>query len=235
MIAWTSPLAISRSIPWRISCSGLASGATRRPRMMRRSSSVVGDGRCDGGGGGGLIGHGVIKAPCRSSTATRRWGTRSARVIESSAPAIASRTRTHRTLTVQRELRSHVEAVLGIVGRADHRRDRALQGAEDLAHPDVGRGTGQLVAAARAAGAGDEAGVAEAHDELLEVGPRQVLVGGDVRQAGRSGPEPTPELDHEPHAVLALRTEGDGARSMEGRAGRGGGQRLRQWTILNPE
>jgi hypothetical protein len=45
-----------------------------------------------------------------------------------------------------------------------------------------------------------------------------------------------PELDHQPHAVLALRAEGDGTRAVEGGpvAGcglAGGGQR----SILNPK
>ena len=138
---------------------------------------------------------------------------------------------------MQRELRSQIEAVLGIVGRADHRGDRALEGAEDLAHPDVAGRAGQLVAAMGAAGAGDEAGVAEAHHELLEVGPREVLVGGDLGEARRPGPEPPAELDHQPDAVLALRAEGDGAGAVERRAmaWRGGRERLRQGTVLNPE
>ena len=71
---------------------GLAMGATRRPRMMSCWSvrSVTGG-----------------QAPwtvCRLDGARAiRGGTRSARVIESRAPATASRTRTHRTLTVQRD------------------------------------------------------------------------------------------------------------------------------------
>jgi hypothetical protein len=86
-----------------------------------------------------------------------------------------------------------------------------------------------------AAGADDEAGVAEAHHELFEVRPRQVLVGGDVGQAGRARPEPTPELDHQADAVFALRAEGDGARTMKGRPGGVAGLRLCQGSVLNPE
>src|SRR4029079_96987 len=64
-------------------------------------------------GGGRLVGHEVITAPWRSSEPRWRGGTRSARVIDSSAPEIASRTRTQRTLTVQRELRSQTRACSG--------------------------------------------------------------------------------------------------------------------------
>ena len=78
----------------------------------------------------------------------------------------------------------------------------------------LGRGR-ELVAAAGAAGGDDEAGVAEAGDELLEVGARQVLVGGDLREARRAFAEAPPELHHEPDAVLALRAEGEGAGAME--------------------
>ena len=144
--------------------------------------------------GGGLVGHGWVDAPCRMASGwmgVSAWtmgGTRSARVIESRAPVMASRTRTHRTLTVQRALRSHRTRVLGIVGRAEHRGDRALEGSQDLAHPDrLGRAR-ELVAAVGAAGRDDEAGLAQADDELLEVGPREVLLGGDPGQRGGAGP-----------------------------------------------
>ena len=143
---------------------------------------------------------------------------------------MASRTRTHRKLTVQDEVRSHVDGVVRGVRGADHRRDRALQGAEDLAHPDLARVAGELVAAVGAAGGDDQAGVAEAHRQLLEVGAREVLRGRDLGEARRPGPEVPPELDHEPHAVLALRAEGDGAGAME----RGSGAQGRVLEALEP-
>ena len=147
-----------------------------------------------------------------------RGGTRSARVIESRAPATASRTRTHSTLTVQRGRAVARVGVGGVVAGADHRGDRAFEGSQDLAHRDgLGR-AGELVAAVGAAGAHDEAGLAQADDELLEVGAREVLLGGDLGERRRTGPEVAPELDHQPHAVLALRAEGDGAAAVEGRS-----------------
>ena len=112
--------------------------------------------------------------------------------------------------------------VLGVVAGAEHRGDRAFEGAKDLAHRDrLGR-AGELVAAVRAAGAGHETGLAKADDELLEIGAREVLLGGDLGQARRTRPVVAPELDHEPDAVLALRGEGDGAAAVVGEAGGSG-------------
>ena len=115
-------------------------------------------------------------------------GTRSARVIESRAPVTASRTRTHRTLTVQRAVRSHMVAcsgsslaqTIGAIGPSRARRTSLMR--------MVSGGRRQLVAAVGAAGADDEAGLAEADDELLQVGARQVLLGGDLGERGRAGP-----------------------------------------------
>ena len=72
-------------------------------------------------------------------------------------------------------------------------------------------GARQLVAAVRTAGADHEAGLAQADDQLLQVGPREVLLGGHPGEAGRAGAVVPRQLDHQPHAVLALRGEGDGA------------------------
>ena len=129
------------------------------------------------------------------------------------------------------------EGVLGIVGGAEHRRDRPFERAQHLAHPDLVRAPGQLVAAVRAAGAGHEAGVAEAHHELLEVGPGEILVGGDLGEARGPGAEAPSELDHEPDPVLTLRAEGDGTRAVErqARLGNGGRQVGSQRSRLNPE
>ena len=86
--------------------------------------------------------------------------------------------------------------MLRIVGGTEHRRDRAFEGAKDLAHPDLLWRPGELVAAVGAAGAGHEAGIAEAHDELLEIGPGEVLVGGHLGEARRTGAEPPTKLNH---------------------------------------
>ena len=144
-------------------------------------------------------------------------GTRSARVIESRAPATASRTRTHRTLTVQPDERSQTFAwsgsslaqIIGAIGPSRARRTSPIV--------IVSGRSGEFVAAVGATGAHDEAGFAQADDELLEVGAREVLLGGDLGERRRTGPVVPPELDHQAHAVLALRAEGDGAAAVEGR------------------
>ena len=144
----------------------------------------------------GLVGHGSVRAPgvrgrrrgCDGDRG-RVGGTRSARVIESRAPATASRTRTHRTLTVQRDERSHriacsgssLAQIIGAIGPSSARRTSPIG--------IVSGGRGELVAAMRAAGARHEAGLAQADDELLEVGPREVLLGGDLGEAD-AGPLP---------------------------------------------
>ncbi len=136
----------------------------------------------------GVGGHGWVWAPVRGVGwigASRRGGTRSARVIESRAPATASRTRTHRTLTVQRDERSHTVGVLGVVAGAHHRGDGPLERSQDLGHGDRLGWAGEFVAAMRATGAGHEAGLAQAHDELLEVGAR---VGLPRRRSRRGWP-----------------------------------------------
>ena len=109
---------------------------------------------------------------------------------------IASRTRTHRTLTVQRASGrrrvacsgSSEAQIIGAIGPSSARSTSLIRIASG--------GARELVAAVGAAGADDEAGFAQAHDELLEVGARQVLLGGDLREArrarsrsaGRAGP-----------------------------------------------
>ena len=68
-------------------------------------------------------------------------------------------------------------------------------------------------------------------DELLEVGPGEVLLGRDLREGGRPLAEMPAELDHQSNAVLALGGERDGAAAMECRSG----GRVGQGLILNPE
>ncbi len=113
----------------------------------------------------------------------------------------------------------------GVLAGTDHGREGTLEGAQRLGRRDLGRVSGQRVAAAGAAGRVDEPGLAERDDELLEVGPRQVLLGGDVRQAhghGRLAGPTAGQLDEHPDAVLALRAEGDGAGGVEGADAQGG-------------
>ena len=140
----------------------------------------------------------AVKAPSRAGGSDgragrrrRAGGTRSARVTPSSAPATASRTRIQSRLTVQDDgpIAGQVVARL-VLGRADHRRERPFEGAEDLAHRDRLRRASELVAAVGAAGRDDEAGVAKHERELLEVGPGHVLGRGDL---GEATPGPAPK------------------------------------------
>ena len=82
------------------------------------------------------------------------------------------------------------ELVGGLVflAGADHRGDRPLERAQDVRHPDVLGRPGELVAAVGAAGGDHQPGVAQAHDQLLEVRPRQLFLGGD--SARLAGPAP---------------------------------------------
>ena len=219
MIAWTSPLPISRSIPWRISWSGLGGGGDAQ---AADDELVVRGGGGRWRGGGRSVGHEGIKAPWRSSDRDRALGHQvgEGHRFEGAGDRVADAN----PQDVDGAARAAIadEGVLRVVGGADHRGDGPFEGTKDLAHPDLSGGPGQLVAAVGAARAGDEARVAEAHHELLEVGPRQVLVRGDLGEARGTGPEPTAQLDHQPDAVFALRAEGDGAASRGTTAGRDG-------------
>ena len=128
------------------------------------------------------------------------------------------RTRTHRTLTLQKPLRPQTPAWIGSSRGADHGRDGALQRVDDLAHPDLRGVADELVAAAGAARAGDEAGLAQADHELLQVGPGQVLVVGHLGQADGSVPVVAGQLHHQADAVLAAGREVEGAGRGEGRS-----------------
>ena len=138
-----------------------------------------------------LVGHGRVRAPWSGVGSDGAGGGRDARRdevgeghrVEGAGDRVADADPQDVDGAAGRAIAQ--DGVLGVVAGADHRRDRALERAQDLAHRDrLGR-AGELVAAVRAARARDEAGFAEAHDELLEVGARQVLLGGDLGQAGR--------------------------------------------------
>ena len=66
-----------------------------------------------------------------------------------------------------------------------HRRDRPFQRLDDLEHRDLRRRPRQAVAAVGAAGRGDQAGLAQLRDQVLEVGERQALRLGDRAERDR--------------------------------------------------
>src|SRR5438105_15909346 len=86
---------------------------------------------------------------------------------------------------------------------ADLRLDRTFERAHDVARGDRRRVTRERVAAARAALAADQTGLAQARDELLQIRFGELLVRRDGVQADRTLAEVTCEVDHEPHAVFA--------------------------------
>src|SRR4051794_25676969 len=232
MIAWTSPLRTDRSIPRRISRSRWPRGATRRPRISRVWSSVtIGWGSWSVRGGwsggartrtGGMGDDGRRQRLYRDELLGERLSLRheigEGHRVERSGDRVADA----KPEEVDGAARGSFAAdVRRIVRHADHRCDRPLERPQDLGHRDLGGGPGELVAAVGAARAGHEARVPKHDRELLEVRPREVLLGGHLGEARRSGADVPAELDHQSNAVLALRAEGERTRAVEGGAVRG--------------
>src|SRR4051812_877941 len=113
-----------------------------------------------------------------------------------------------------------------ILGGADHRHNRTFERANNSTHPYFCRRRSERVPAMRTARTLDEPGLAQADDELLQIGPRQRLVIGHLSQADRSRAVVPGQLHHQPHAVLATCREVDGAAAREYGAPRG---RLQRW------
>ena len=153
--AWISPCAMLRSTPRRISRSSMR---TCRLRISR--SAICG-------------------APPSS-----RAGTSSERVVSCSVRTIEKRTRVHSSLVGQTVaglgLARADDRAVGSCGDALDRGDRALERLDDLGHRDLVGGAGEQVAAARAAPALDQPRLAQAGDEVLEVGQRQPVRLGDL-------------------------------------------------------
>ena len=174
-------------------------------------------------GGGRLVAHEGVRAPWRGCGWTglggrSRWDPWRHEVgeghrIEGAGDGIAHAD----PQQVDRAARRAVadRGVLGVVAGAQHRGDRAFERAQHLGHRDRGRRSGQLVAAVGAAGADHQARLAQADDQLLQVGAREILLGGDLGEGRRTGAEMAPELDHQADAVLALGAERDGAAAVE--------------------
>ena len=197
--AWISPRSMSRSTPRRISRSSVRTcrSLISRSAMFCCQAPVVIGVRVHRDGQGGSGGERM-----------RRRRARSASVVSRSVLTIEKRTRVHSSLVGQTcsgsgLARAHDRAV-GRLGDALDRRDRALQRLDDLGHRDLAGGAREQVAAARAAARVDQAGLAQARDEVLEIGERQPVVLGDLRQRDRLLAGAPSELDHHAHAVLGL-------------------------------
>ena len=108
----------------------------------------------------------------------------------------------------------------GVVGSSDAQTMGAIgpSRARSTSPIRISAGGAELVAAVGAARAVDEARLAQADHELLEVRPRQRLVVGHLGQADRTRAVVAGELHHQPHAVLAARREMHGATAGKDRA-----------------
>src|SRR5450759_1962879 len=228
MIAWTSPLPTTRSIPWRISVSGAAMGATWRSRISRYWSLTVGLGswvvarvdvpRWSDGDGGALADAELDQVGYRDQVG-KGGG------VQDAADGVAD---LHPEVVHGARTQALAQCVVGILGRADHRGQRPLQRAERLAQRDLGGIARQRIATVGAARGGDDARLPERDHQLLQVRPWQRLIHGDLRERDRHGrlwPPVARELDEHPHAVLALRAEGDGAGGVERSDAQGSGPR----------
>src|SRR3954453_5816340 len=96
------------------------------------------------------------------------------------------------------------DRAVGVGGDALDRRDRALERLDDLGHRDVVGAAGQQVAAARSTPALHQPGLAQAGDEVLEVGQRQRVGLGDLGQRDRRVAGAGGQLDEDADAVLGL-------------------------------
>ena len=133
---------------------------------------------------------------------------RSARVVSRSVWTIEKRTRVHSSFVGQvwpgSDSREHTiepsaASEMHSIGAIDP------SSASTTSAIVISRGrAGEHVAAARAAPRVDQAGLAQARHEVLEVGQRQAVVGGDLRERDRLLAGPPSELDHHAHAVLGL-------------------------------
>src|SRR4051812_8200569 len=192
--AWTSLLCNSRSRPLRI-C--LSPAATWRLRIC--SSAIDGH---QGGGFAGGEGDQLGEGRALHGLDHAALDTRPQQLGGAPVPVVGLVGAQH-TLAV------------AIVDEAGHRRDRAFERKHGLVHRDLGGGPRQPVAAVRAAGALDEAGLLQHRHDPLEVGERQSLALGDRLERHRIAVAVASELDEQAHAVLGLRREDHGSLSYQ--------------------
>src|SRR6187551_634087 len=167
--AWTLPFSTSRSRPRRIS---LSSTLTCRLRISSSANftpflgleSLASDGRAD---------------RCLSLGAAVRaaegnqLGQRGAREGFGHAALHAHPQQLGRTGVVPVVLVRAEHFAVGRVVKALHRRDLPFERLDHGVHGDLLRRFGQAVAAVRSPGRGDQAGLAQLRDQVLEVGERQ--------------------------------------------------------------
>src|SRR6266851_7679627 len=174
MIACTSPLFTTRSMPFRI---GLPSTSTRRSLISRSGKRALLHRLRRGGLHEVCEGH-PVEGLCDA-------------VLQRHPDVMRRATR----------LKHAVHDGLAFSG-ADLRLDRPLERADDVTGGDIARIARERVAAARAALALHQPGLAQTRDELLEVRLRQLLARSDRMQAHGTAAVMAREVDHEAHAVF---------------------------------
>src|SRR5216684_3569887 len=87
------------------------------------------------------------------------------------------------------------------------RLDRLVDRQDDLRDTRLVEAAGQAIAAAWATNALHQAGTAQAGKELLQIGQRDFLSGGNIRQRHRLGLRMTRQIDHRHHGVTTLGAE----------------------------
>ncbi len=96
------------------------------------------------------------------------------------------------------------------VDEAVHRGDRALEGLDDLQHPDLGCRERQAVAAVSAPLGADQTGVPQLRHEMLEVGEWERLGVRERCERDRALAALPSERDHQAHPVFGLRRKQHG-------------------------
>ena len=170
-----------RSTPLRISRSSVRTCRFLISRSAMVSCSSSGRERSGGHVDRGSVGTAgdAARRVVPGERGRRAWSPRSVRTIE-------PRTRVHSSLVGQTwsgsASRAHTTMPSAPSRDALDRGDRALQRLDHLGHRDLVGRARQQVAAARAAPAVDQPRLAQAGDEVLEVGERQPVALGDLRE-----------------------------------------------------
>src|SRR5438094_176191 len=191
MSAWISPLLTSRSTPLRMSRS---STRTWRLRISRSAICLLRD-RTDRGLRYVFGKRGVLqRAHDREAHARPQQ-------IGRAAVARVGLARAH-------------DRPVGVGGDALDRGDRPLERLDDLGHRDLVGWTREQVAAARAAPALHQPGLAQARDQVLQVGEREPVGLGDLGERHGALPVATGELDEDADAVLGFGGEHHGRENL---------------------
>src|SRR6478672_6682713 len=200
--AWTLPFSTSRSRPRRIS---LSSALTCRLRISSsaNSDSVSGLKFASAADRGDerrrlALGRGRELDQLRQ----RRSGERLGDAALDPGPEQLRRAGAVAVVFVRAE-----DLALWRLVEALHRGDLPFQRLDHRIHPDLRGGLGEAVAAVGASGRGDQAGLAQLRDQVLEIGERQPLSLGDGAEGNRGRVGLAAQLDHQSNSVLGFGRE----------------------------